>query len=53
MWLAIVGGAVGGIYNVWSGSLDTIIPNTILTTNKCALLGAGSTAAYCLYGGLD
>ena len=39
MWLAIVGGAVGGIYNVWSGSLDTIIPNTILTTKQCALLG--------------
>eukprot|EP00943_MAST-04B_sp_MAST-4B-sp1_P001875 g1875.t1 len=50
MWLAIVGGAVGGIYNVWSGSLDTIIPNTILTTKQCALLGAGSTAAYCLGG---
>ena len=50
VWLAIVGGAVGGIYNVWSGSLDTIIPNTILTTKQCAVLGASSTAAYCIGG---
>ena len=50
VWLAIVGGAVGGIYNVWSGSLDTIIPNAILTTKQCAVLGASSTAAYCIGG---
>eukprot|EP00944_MAST-04C_sp_MAST-4C-sp1_P003600 g3600.t1 len=50
MWLALVGGVVNGVYNVWSGSLDTILPNNVVTTKQCALLGAGSTAAYCIGG---
>lgn len=45
--LAICGGAIGGVYNVWSGSLDTILPHSIVSTNQCAILGFLSTLFYC------
>ena len=48
--LAVSGGFIGGVYNVWTGSLDTILPHSIVTTNQCAILGFLSTLFYCLGG---
>ncbi len=48
--LAILGGAVGGIYNTWSGSFDTILPHSIFSTIECGNLGLLSTISYCTGG---
>jgi hypothetical protein len=43
----VIAGAVGGVYNAWSGSFDTILPHSIISTDQCGILGLVSTAAYC------
>lgn len=40
--LALSAGAMQGVFNVWSGSLDSILP---FTPMQCGWLGFGSTAA--------
>ena len=45
-----IAGAVGGVYNAWSGSFDTILPHSIVSTDQCGILGLVSTVAYCFGG---
>ena len=48
--LAILGGAVGGIYNTWSGSFDTILPHSVFSTIECGNLGLLATISFCTGG---
>ena len=46
--LSIGAGVVAGIYNAWSGSLDTILPHSVVTTKQIGSLSIVSSGAYCL-----